>query len=606
MKTSVFDAKQFLSTVSESAGVYQMYNARAKILYVGKAKNLKKRLQSYFNKNDLTLKQQKLVSEIASIEVSLTQTSKEALVLEQNLIKENKPPYNVLLRDDKSYPYIFLSDHEHPRLSLHRGAKKAKGEYFGPFPSAKAVRYSLDFLQKTFKVRQCQDSYYKNRRRPCLQYQIDRCPAPCCYKVDTEYQQAVEYTRLFLKGDSVKLRGELANEMQVASDSLEFERAAKLRDQIQQLQYVQENQSAESGNNNVDIVAMHEAAGLLIVHILFVRDGRVIGSKNYFPKLNNLLSLNMAMENFICQFYFDTLDFPAEIILNVEPSNPRFVENALSEMHQRKIQIKTKVTAQRQKWLSLCEKNAQENLQLRLSTQKKGLERTIDLQQFLGLDYLPKKIECFDISHHGGEQTVASCVVFNELGPQKKLYRSFNIEDVKAADDYAAIRQVVSRRYKRLLKESPENLPDLVLIDGGKGQLSVAHDAMMELGLNDILLIGVSKGKLRKAGMETLHFVDGSEVQVDIRSKALHLIQFIRDESHRFALKQHKRRKRARTRSPLEGIPGVGAKRRQQLLSYFGGLQQLQAANSDAIAQVPGISASLAEKIYTYLQEVKK
>lgn len=604
---SGFDSSRFLKNVTRKPGVYVMLDAAAKVLYVGKAKNLRNRLGSYFRASGLTTKTMALVSKIDQIEVTVTGTEREALLLEQNLIKQYKPPYNILLRDDKSYPYIFLSDHRHPRLSLHRGSKRKKGQYFGPYPSAAAVKESLSWLQKVFKVRQCEDSYYRARSRPCLQYQIGRCSGPCVEKIsENEYSKDVHQTELFLRGKSDVLLTELGDEMDYQAQQLEFEKAAELRDRIGYLQQVQASQYIEGERGDLDIIAAVEEAGTVCLQLLYVRGGRVLGSRSYFPKSHLGEGLAEHIEAFLAQHYLtqlSTMDIPKEIICNIPPTDAQLLADSLSEEAGRQVLISYKVRGNRAKWQSLAVTAAEQNLRNRLASSSGTAKRFAALQSVLELDAVPERMECFDISHSSGEATVASCVVFDKDGPLKSDYRKMNIDGIEPGDDYAAMRQALTRRYKRI-KSGDVALPDLLFIDGGKGQLSQAKEVMTELGVENLLMVGVAKGSDRRAGLEVLIRSDnGKEISLPDNSPALHLIQHIRDESHRFAITGHKaRRDKTRRQSTLEAIPGVGTKRRRELLKYFGGLQGVRNASVGDLQRVPGISHNIAKEIYEGLR----
>lgn len=582
-----------------------MYDSDSAVLYVGKARNLKNRVASYFRQTGLSGKTEALVRRIASIEVTVTGSEADALVLEQNLIKSQRPPFNILLRDDKSYPYIFLSQNEpFPRIALHRGAKKKTGRYFGPFASAYSVRESLQFLQKTFQVRQCEDSVFKNRSRPCLQYQIQRCTGPCVDLVSSErYAEDVRHTEMFLEGRSETLQEELAGEMVSASDNLDFERAAQLRDQISMLRHVQVQNQVETGQDNVDVIACRRESGEVCVHLLFVRQGRVLGSKSFFPKDALGLEEGEILEQFVPQFYLGgrAMDWPSEILIKQGLPGRTVIAQALSKHIGRKVDIIDKVKTRRAHWQSMAAEAAKQNLRTRLGLKQSVLKKCEALQERLNLDELPRRVECFDISHSSGEHAVASCVVFGADGPLKSDYRRFNIEDVAAGDDYAAIKQAVMRRYSRI-QEQGKAMPDIVLIDGGRGQLNQAVAVFDELAVTDVALIGVAKGTTRKPGFETLVFPDGSETVLAADDPALHYIQQVRDEAHRFAVTGHKQaRDKKRRRSQLEDIEGVGPKRRKALLVHFGGLQQVVKASVDEIAKVPGFSKKLAQEVYSTL-----
>jgi excinuclease ABC subunit C len=601
-----FDPQQFISIVSRQAGVYQMFGADEKILYVGKAKNLKSRLSSYFRKTEQPIKTQVLVEKIAHIQVTITDSETAALVLEQNLIKSLRPPYNILLKDDKSYPYIFISAGAYPRISFHRGMKHKKGEYYGPFPNSGAVYQSLSFVQKTFRVRQCEDSVFANRTRPCLQYQINRCTAPCVNLIDkAAYQEDMAHAALFLKGESGELMTQLADKMEASASALEFEQASVCRDQILALRQIQTDHDLESGKGQLDIFAMAKDGGSLCIHLLYIRHGRILGSKSFFPANKLDLSASDFFAAFLQQFYIahENREMPQEVILNyaLAADEKRLLEQALYERHGRKINILHKVRAQRSKWLITAATAAEQNLLAHLNTKQNLQQRFAALQQVMGLDEQPQRLECFDISHTSGELTVASCVVFYQNGALKSDYRRFNIEGITGGDDYAAMGQALSRRYTRLQKGEGA-LPDILLIDGGKGQLSIAKAALAELGVNQVMIVGIAKGTTRKPGFETLVLESGKEKVLNADSPALHLLQEIRDEAHRFAITGHKqRRDKKRKTSTLEGINGVGAKRRRELLRYFGGIQEVKSANVEDLAKVDGISKKIAEDIYSAL-----
>ncbi|MDO8862385.1 excinuclease ABC subunit UvrC [Haliea sp. E1-2-M8] len=600
-----FDFESFLKQLTTRPGVYQMYDAEGTLLYVGKARNLRVRVSSYFRASGLTTKTMALVARIADIQVTVTSTEVDALLLEHNLIKSHRPPYNILLRDDKSFPYIFLStEDEFPRLSLHRGTKRRKGTYFGPYPSASAVRESLHFLQKVFRVRQCEDSFFRNRSRPCLQHQIDRCTGPCVGLVSAEeYAEQVQHTALFLGGKSQELMVRLADDMEQAAASLEFERAAVYRDQLSQLQHVQASQGIEGTSGELDILAATVEGGRACVQVLFVRNAQVLGSKTYYPPLKLDESSAEVLAAFLPQFYLAALrPIPGEIIVNELPEGSDSLAQALTAQAGRKVAIRARVRDARARWLQLAQQTAETNLRSHLAGRQSTLERLQALQAVLGLPQLPERMECFDISHSSGEATVASCVVFDQNGPRKSDYRRFNIEGVTAGDDYAAMQQALERRYKRL-QAGEGSLPDILFIDGGKGQVAQAMGVLAELQLPAIEVVGVAKGVTRKAGFETLVRGDsGVEQRLRGDNPALHLIQAIRDEAHRFAITGHRaRRDKARTQSSLEGIPGVGAKRRRELLRHFGSAAGVSNANVAELKKISGISATLAQQIYDHL-----
>ena len=600
-----FDPSAFLATCSGRPGVYRMFDSEARLLYVGKAKNLKKRLSSYFRKTGQAPKTAALVARIAQIETTITANETEALLLEQTLIKEWRPPYNILLRDDKSYPYVFLSDGDFPRLGIHRGAKKAKGRYFGPYPSALAIRESLSLLQKTFLVRQCEDSYYRNRTRPCLQYQIKRCKGPCVGLVSPEeYAEDVRHSVMFLDGRSNALSEELSASMEKASMALEFERAAELRDQISMLRRVQDQQSMEGGTGDVDVVAVMLTPGGACVHLISVRGGRVLGSKNFFPQVAIEEEGGDVLMAFLAQYYLGNAerDLPSELIVNVQHEDFATLIEAIESLRGRSLSISLRVRGTRARWQQLAVTNAEQALAARLANRQHLAERFEALATVLEMDEPPQRMECFDISHSSGEATVASCVVFGPEGPLKSDYRRFNIEGVTAGDDYAAMHQALIRRFSKI-KDGEGKLPDVLLVDGGKGQLAMAREVLQELAVPDLILLGVAKGTTRKPGLEVLYLNDAEhEFTLPGNSPALHLIQQIRDESHRFAITGHRaRRGKTRRTSTLEEVAGIGPKRRRELLNHFGGLQELSRASAEEIAKAPGISKKLAELIYDTL-----
>lgn len=588
-----------------------MYDAKGEILYVGKAKNLKNRLSSYFLKQGLSVKTRALVARIESIELTLTHSETEALILEQNQIKTLKPPFNILLRDDKSYPYIYLANqYTFPSLSLKRVRTRGKtGVYFGPFPSSGSVRESLGLLEKLFKVRQCSESYYRNRSRPCLQYQIKRCKAPCVGLVsEDEYAEDVKRVVMFLQGRSPELIRGLLDEMEGHAENLEFEKAAELRDLIGHLRHVQENQVAEAGILDIDVIGMAEGPGVVAICMLFIRKGRILGQKNYFPKLPLELDTQERLAAFVEQYYVgqnQSRDLPGEVILPHPLPNKSLIQDALKTLGCKQVRFANEVKATRTQWKKLALTNAENALKTYLENRENVFHRMDALRELLEMDEIPKRMECFDISHSHGEKTVGSCVVFNDQGPLKSDYRTFNIEGITAGDDYAAMRQVLERRYRKA-KEQPEKCPDIVFIDGGKGQLGLAVEVFNALDLHDIALIGVAKGVTRKPGFETLLIPDDSgtlkTIQCASDHPGLHLIQQIRDEAHRFAITGHRnRRDKARRQSALENIEGVGPKRRKELLRYFGSAQGVRQASPEEISKVSGISAALAEHIYATL-----
>ena len=601
-----FDSKSFLSSLTHRAGTYQMMDAEASVLYVGKAKNLKKRVASYFRKTGISTKTAALVKRIKDIDITVTETETEALILEQNLIKKHRPPFNILMRDDKSYPYIFLSDKDQwPRLSFHRGAKKRKGSYFGPYPSVNAVRESMSLLQRVFKVRQCEDSFFKNRSRPCLQYQINRCTGPCVDMTSQEdYDSNVDLTRQYLEGKSEKIMKQLERDMEIASTDMKFEQAAEKRDQIKALRQVQSQQVIEKGRGVIDVIAASIEKGQACIHILFIRQGRILGSRSYYPKIPLSETVEDLLSEFLPQIYLNgsgRSDIPKEIITNALFDGSEALSNALQQFVDRAVLIKQSIRGTRAKWMELALRTSSLNLSAKLVSTQTINQRFEALRSTLDLENIPERIECFDVSHSSGEATVASCVVFDSSGPVKNEYRKFNIEGVGANDDYAAMDQALQRRYKRLVN-GEGRVPDILLIDGGKGQLGIAREALSELGVVGVMIVGVAKGSTRKAGFETLILADENRVVAEPDQAALHLIQQIRDEAHRFAITGHKQRRDKKRRiSSLEGIPGVGPKRRRDLLKHFGGIVEVRKASVADLMKVTNINKHVAEAIYDEL-----
>lgn len=600
-----FDAKHFLKTVSEAPGVYRMLDADQNVLYVGKAKRLKARLASYF-RGALNAKTQALVSRIADVQVTITRSETEALLLEQTLIKELRPPYNILLRDDKSYPYVFASErHPYPALEFKRVRhKRNDGRYLGPFPSSVAVRESLALMQKIFRIRNCEDSVFAHRARPCLQYQINRCSAPCVDYIDqADYRRDLEHAILCLEGKSEQVTEQLTAAMETASQALDFEEAARLRDQIQQLRRLQERQIVDTGSGEADAFALAERPGGLCISVLTVRQGRVLGARNYAPDNGLDLASGELLGEFISQYYLGQgREVPSEVLGSHALPDSELLQSALSEHAARRVRVAHQVRGHRAQWLQLARTNAEQHLASEMANRSQLSRRFEALRAALAMDAPPQRIECFDISHSHGEATVASCVVFGPDGPMKSDYRRFNIEGVAAGDDYAAMRQALERRFKRLQKGEGK-CPDVLLVDGGKGQLNMAREVFAELDIVGVQLVGVAKGTTRKPGLETLFLetVD-TTLNLDSGSPALHLIQHVRDEAHRFAITGHRqRRDKARRTSTLQDIPGVGPKRRRELLRFFGGLQGVRHATREELARVPGISVNMATTIHQAL-----
>ena len=603
-----FASKSFIDSLTQRAGTYQMMDSDGAVLYVGKAKNLKKRVSSYFRKSGISAKTSALVKRISDIDITVTETETEALILEQNLIKKHRPAFNILMRDDKSYPYILLTDKDQwPRLSFHRGPKKQQGTYFGPYPSVNSVRESMSLLQRVFKVRQCEDSFFKNRSRPCLQYQINRCSGPCVdLATEEDYQTSVELTRKYLEGKSDEITKQLEQQMDRASDEMQYERAAEMRDQIKALRQVQAQQVIEKGRGIIDVIAASLERGQACIHILYIRQGRILGSRSFYPKIQLSETVEDLLSEFLPQIYLNghgRSDIPKEIITSNSFEGADALTKALEHLINRSVKIKHSVRGARAKWMELAARTANLNLQARLLSTQTVNQRFESLKDTLGFESTPERIECFDVSHSSGESTVASCVVFDSNGPVKNDYRKFNIKGIKANDDYAAMKQALERRYKRLVNGEGQ-MPDILLIDGGKGQLSVAKTTLAELGVVGVTIIGVAKGATRKAGFETLIFAETNHVITDPDQAALHLIQQIRDEAHRFAITGHKQQRDKKRRiSALEGIPGVGPKRRRDLLKHFGGIVEVKKASVADLMKVSNINKQVAESIYAELCE---
>lgn len=602
-KDCQFNHKGFLKTLTAAPGVYQMYDVNDKLLYVGKARNLKKRLTSYFRKTGLSLRIDSMIRQVSSIEVSLTHTETEALLLESNLIKSLKPRFNILMRDDKSYPYIRLTiNQDYPGLSLHRGSRKDKAEYFGPFPSAGAVRELLALLQKTIPVRQCEDGFYRNRSRPCLQYQIKRCTAPCVGLIDkNDYARDIQQAVLFINGQKDSLAETLTESMAQASAKLEFELAAELRDRISRVRQIQTKQYVSGKQGDFDIIVQVQEEGSSAIGVMFIRAGRSLGTKVLFPRFGLEQGEGEMLSAFIAQFYINKP--PARLILlPIKLDDAEVLSAALTERAGFRVRIASVHRGDKRRWLDSVRINASDAVRRRLATESNYRERLNNLVDVLNLPEIPERIECIDISHTQGEATVASLVVFGDQGSLNGEYRRYNIEGITPGDDYAAIHQALSRRFRRM-QEKGEKYPDLLLIDGGKGQLSSARDALGELGVSGVITVGVAKGKERKAGWERL-FIPGEQTPVMLPpdSPALHLVQVIRDEAHRFAITGHRRRRaKARVTSTLEDIPGIGDKKRQALLKHFGGLQGVEKAGVDDLSRVSGINRKLAKRIYDCL-----
>ncbi len=597
-----FDPQDFLKTAPHKPGVYRMLGNDGTVLYVGKAKDLKNRLSSYFRGTLTNSRIFVMVKQICNVEIAITNTEAEALLLESNLIKQHSPRYNILLKDGKGYPYIHITAGEYPRIEFYRGSRKQPGQYFGPYPSVGAVRQTMHLMKKLFKARQCEDSYFANRSRPCLEYQIKRCSAPCVGLIDQqEYAQSIRHAVQFLQGRTQEVIDELVQKMESAALALNFEKAAEYRDLIESLRHISQQQYVSGGNGNVDVVSICLGSGVASVQVFTVRNGNNLGNRNFFPKLpDDEANSADILSSFLAQYYLDH-DVPGEILVSELPSDADVLADMLTLKQGRKVLIRQPQRGERSKWVELAQRNAEQALQMQVLSRAGMQQRLFALQEALGMSELPARMECFDISHTMGEATVASCVVFDLNGPVKSEYRRYNIEGIQPGDDYAAMHQALTRRFRRAVEQAGK-LPDILFIDGGKGQVSQALTVLHELNVTGVDVVGVAKGEGRKPGLETLIIEQGSErLALPEHSAALHLIQQIRDEAHRFAITGHRaRRQKARTQSPLEQIEGLGAKRRQVLLQQFGGLKAIERASAEELAKVSGISPSLARKIYDF------
>ena len=597
------DVAEIIAGLPHLPGVYRMLNAAGEVLYVGKALDLRKRVSSYFQKTaGHSPRISIMVGQVANVETTVTRSEGEALLLENNLIKALNPRYNILFRDDKSYPYLVVTGHDYPRLGFHRGTLDARHRYYGPFPGAGAVRESIQLMQKVFRIRTCEDTVFSNRSRPCLLHQIKRCTAPCVGLIDTAgYNEDVHSAELFLSGKEDEVMQRLESRMGSAAERMEYEEAAVVRDQITALRRVRERQFvSDEGGRDTDVIAVARVSGITCVNLVMIRGGHHLGDKNFFPRNAEEFSEDEVLEAFLAQHYLRH-GIPRQIVVGAS-FDAAPLEEALAAQAGRKVQINTNATGPRRVWLEMAAKNAQLGAEQAASSQSTQEARLAALQHALDLGESMQRIECFDISHTMGEATVASCVVYDRGAIQKSEYRRYNIRSVEPGDDYGAMREVLTRRYRKIVAGEGK-LPDLVLIDGGKGQLGVAVEVFTELGLTHVPLVGVAKGEERKPGLEQL-WLPGRPHPLELAPShpGLHLVQQVRDEAHRFAITGHRaRRAKARNVSPLEAISGVGAKRRQRLLMRFGGMRGLLAASVEDLAQVDGISRVLAEKIYQEL-----
>lgn len=589
-------------------GVYQMIDAQGVTIYVGKARILKKRVASYFSKTDShPPKVSAMVKVTDHFIITVTKNETEALILESNLIKDLRPRYNVLLRDDKSYPYIYAdSKHPFPRLKFHRGKKNKYGRYFGPFPNVTAVRETLSLLQKLFLIRQCDDSFFRNRSRPCLQHQIKRCSAPCVGLISSEdYKADVSHASLFLEGKSDDVIELLKGGMNSAATKLDYERAAQFRDQIEALRTLQIEQNIEGSDGDLDVIASAVKNGVACVQVFFIRHGRVLGNKAFYPTNASEIAPKEVLQAFLPQFYLggsSDKDVPKTIVISHDIEEGDWLQNSFTEHFGFRVRIQSNVRTEKAKWLTMAQDNAMVSVEQKLARKADQTTRMESLSSLLGFLQSIQRLECFDVSHLSGESTVASCVVFDATGPRKSDYRKFNIKNAAPGDDYGAMHEALKRRYTRLVKED-RPMPEVLVVDGGKGQVTQAEDVLKSLEIKNVLVVGIAKGPSRKPGLETLVMTDRSKVKrLDTDSPALQLLQYIRDEAHRFAIEAHRlARSKQRKKSPLESVDGIGAKKRHQLIQYFGGIHGINRAGVSDLCKVPGISRSLAQRIYDAL-----
>lgn len=603
-----FDPNRYVRQLTTRPGVYRMYSAAGDVLYVGKAKNLKKRVSSYFLRASGNARTEAMLDQVANIEVTITHTEDDALLLESTLIKKHRPRYNICLRDDKSYPYLLITDEDvYPRATYHRGAQKRKGHYFGPFPSSNAVKSTADTLRRLFKLRNCTDTFFANRSRPCLQYQIERCSAPCVGYISPEaYARDVNDAKALLEGRNEKLIERLAQDMEAASARLDFEKATQLREKISAVRRLQAQSQTVGGKGDFDMICADISAGVAAVVVVTVRGGINLGHRSFFPSTPSGSTVAQVIQAFISQYYVDRIA-PAEILVDPMPDDAEELMASLSQRSQHRVTLKNRVRGDRRRWLENTQATLEQTLSAQLAS-RAGVEKRLNaLAEVLDLDGPPMQMVCFDISHTRGEKTVASCVAFEAGSPNKSAYRRFNIRDIEPGDDYAAMRQAITRRFKQVQAEQP-SLPDLLLIDGGKGQLEAARQTWQALGLPTVPMLGVAEGASgkRKAGQEQL-FLPGqsSPLILPKDSPALHLVQQIKEEAHRFAIAAHRgQRGKARTGSVLDGIEGLGPKRRKALLRTFGSPREVARAGVAELNQVAGISQAMAQRIYDYFHDM--
>ncbi|MYD44705.1 MAG: excinuclease ABC subunit UvrC [Gammaproteobacteria bacterium] len=596
-----FDYEAMLKSLPTKCGVYRMLDANGKVLYVGKARNLKNRVTSYFRAGGLASKTIALMSKTRDVQVTALNSEVEALILEQTFIKNERPPYNVILRDDKSYPFILFSHHKYPSISFHRGAKRHIGQYFGPYPSAKATRDTIQILQKLFRLRTCDDTFFNNRTRPCLQYQIGRCSGSCVLDVDTEaYQADLQLAEMFLRGKSEDVLNEFKRQMNSASENLEFERAAVLRDQITDLVRVQQAQYVETSTGSADVFGIATSGRYVCIQGIFIRDGRMLGHRTWYPRNEINQDDDEMLAAFLAQYYVGGIDrdLPREILTSVPIEDEDTLQRALTDLAQHRVVVSSHGITQRARWLKLIRENTELALSAYMDKRRNVFERYAELQEALGLDDVPQRMECFDVSHSQGEATVASCVVFDNEGPVSSDYRRFNIKTAVEGDDYGAMAEAINRHYTKL-KSNAHNLPDILLIDGGLGQLHRVMEVLTELQIDSIIVLGISKGEGRRAINDTVWTTDDQALNLAPNSGALHLLQQLRDEAHRFAITGHRnRRQKQRRKSELDGIVGVGPKRKRELLTHFGSVASIKGASIEELGKVPGVSTTLAREIY--------
>ena len=595
------DPTSLLASLPTRCGVYRFLDEKSVVLYVGKANNIKSRVLSYFRPTGLATKTMRLVERVQDVQFTVTESETEALLLEQSFIKREKPPFNVLLRDDKSYPYIHITEHEYPQIKRHRGRTHDRGTFYGPYPSTVAVRNSLSILQRVFQLRPCEDSMFKNRTRPCLQYQIKRCSAPCVGLIDpARYNQELRLATLFLEGKNQSLLNELKSRMQKLADSQQYEEAARLRDQIQDLRQVQEEQYVHKSTGDVDAFAIATADRHVCIQGMFIRKGILMGHRNWYPKNELQAHSARVLSSFVSQYYFGggNRNIPRTVLTMKELEDGQVLADALTKKAGYIVEVTSQVRSARAKWQEMVEENTALALAAYVQSRKNESERVFELQQVLDLEELPQRLECFDVSHTQGEATMASCVVFDSNGPVTSEYRRFRIKGVAGGDDYAALYQAIERRFRRI-REEDGIVPNVLIVDGGRGQINKVGELLLSYTDKEVVLLGIAKGPDRKPMFDTVWRAGEGKVSLDPTSGAMHLLQHIRDEAHRFAVSGHRAaRRRSRKRSELDDVAGIGPKRKRQLLNHFGSSASIRTASVAEIAKVPGISRKLADQIY--------